>query len=167
MKNYFEIKTLSDCKDCNQKNYLRSGSNMINTKQLGLSEGWLDDIFNIFGKIFGSVDKGHWEGSLFIPGDLASRIQTTQARIAASGYSQYAVQSEWYPILLTPGIWQEAIGNYINNVLKGRAEGTVAKYGGTTQSSIFSTSSLIPLLLLGGLAFGFLSTPSKTKRRSS
>jgi hypothetical protein len=170
MKDHFEIVTLSDCLGCNQKKTLRnSNMNYRGSNNLGDISGVISDVLGLFGSIFGrSIDPGHWEGSLYIPGDLNSRIAITQQRIALSGLEQYASQGEWLLILKTPGIWQENISRYIGNVLEGRKKGDIpmprSTSNGSSQTGIAGLGSLLPIILLGGLAFGFFSSAPKKRR---
>jgi hypothetical protein len=171
MKDLFTIKTLSDCASCNDK-IIRS-KKMIQNKNpnyTGLSDSISDIIGGIFNYVFGSVDRGHWEGALFIPGDLNSRISKTQAWIQNSGLAQFAYEPEWMLILKTPGIWQENIGRYIDIVLRGRSKGTIprANINNTlpTEAGIFGDIGIVPLLLLGGIVFSVMSSTTKKRRVS-
>jgi hypothetical protein len=150
----FDIVTLEELQMNPFKNYNRLQN-----------PGWLDDIYDIFTGIFGSkIDPGHWEGSLFVPGDLNSRIAISKQKISSSGLSQYAVESEWMPILYTPAGWQAAIDNYIGNILNGRAKGTVPLYKEKTTAGGVGQMDLTSLLIVGA-GLGLLAYYSKKKRK--
>jgi len=161
MKDLFDIVTLSDCADCNRKLASRQRSK----RRLGQWEAAIPILGGLLTQIFGgSIDPGHWQGSLFIPGDLNSRIAITNQKIAASGLGQYASQDEWMLILQTPGIWQANIDNYINNVLRGRANGTVPQSTTTPGGYGSSFGGILPIALVGGLIWFLMKDSKKSKK---
>ena len=156
MNRPFEIVTLSDCPDCNKR------------KRRRLAQGWeigaITTLLPFVNQLFGgSIDPGHWEGTLFIPGDLNNRIAVAQQKIALSGLGQFANQNEWMLILKTPGIWQSAIDNYINTVLRGRQNGIIPLSTGSTAGGI-GNFDFTSILLVGGILWFLLSDSKKRKR---
>jgi hypothetical protein len=160
MKKLFDIVTLSDCPDCVKSNRRKS------IRRLAGWESAIPIIGQFLPLIFGgSIDPGHWQGSLYIPGDLNSRVATTNQKIATSGLGQYASQDEWMLILQTPGIWQSNIDSYISNVLRGRANGTVPMPTNVPGGYGSSMGGILPILLVGGLLWFFVSDSKKSKAK--
>jgi hypothetical protein len=79
---------------------------------------------DILGSIFGGgEDKGHWQGNLFIPGDLQNRKSAANAAIYAHGLLPSDVdQNVITAILESQGVWQDNISNYLNIVEKDKAQ---------------------------------------------
>jgi len=174
----FKIQTLSERglrKNINWKKYYLPHGYELKKRKRVLADrlgdpitGAVAVISSLLPQIFGSgIDPGHWEGSLFIPGDLNYRIAETRRRIAEAGLTQWAVDDEWLLILKTPGIWQEAITNYINNVLRPRSKGQMPMPQYTKPGGMFIPGSGLGIstewLLIGGL--GLMLLLSKKKRR--
>jgi len=84
--------------------------------------------------IFGGGDDGHWEGDKFIPGDLQNRITTVNSWIAQLGLQG---KVDWKIIedyLLTPGVWQDKVRNYLTQLYNDIKSGkTITQPVTTTQ----------------------------------
>jgi hypothetical protein len=73
---------------------------------------------SIFDSVFGSVDKGHWEGSSFIPGDYENRLRFVQQQLAQRGLYITDVDYSYIDtILKSTGIWQGKVTSYLDTVV--------------------------------------------------
>ncbi|MCK9282174.1 MAG: hypothetical protein M0P71_16260 [Melioribacteraceae bacterium] len=97
---------------------------------------------SVFDDIFGSVDKGHWEGSLFVPGDLQSRLSTVDQYVRNRGLSISDVdQNQIVSILKTPGIWQNNVQAYLDAIV------TNKKATATTNANLAATGTNVSKVL--------------------
>jgi len=103
----------------------------------GAIGGIVGGISDLFDSIFGKKeDKGHWEGNVFIPGDLQNRYNTVYQWIYQMNINPDLV--DWNKIdsiLKSTGIWQDSIKNYLNS-LKGK---TSAQTTSLTKTSLPET----------------------------
>ncbi|MFM1756906.1 MAG: hypothetical protein RL621_1888 [Bacteroidota bacterium] len=181
MKNYFEIKTLSDCIGCNNKKKTIMRDDGDWTENIPIIGGVISALWSIFGKSPSSIEKDNF---------LDSLVAASQA-MGFQGFSREDV------LHLMPAGWGEPTGRqnaaiifdgYLQN-MKVLAIGTnlssYLNFGGgyrpthaitytgknqydstTSQAGMFGNLGIGSLLLVGGLAYMFLSSPSKKRRAS-
>ena len=80
---------------------------------------WVGEGLQFFDSIFGgSTDNGHWEGNLFIPGDLQSRWDTVYKWINQFGLSINQVDLNKIDLMLkSTGVWQDKVKQYLYSVV--------------------------------------------------
>lgn len=73
-----------------------------------------------FSSIFGNVDKGHWEGSLYIPGDYQSRLnKVLSVYLPKYNLLQTDVNFKDIELILkTPGDWNARTEIYLKKVVQ-------------------------------------------------
>lgn len=162
-KEFFEIVTLHDCAGCNNKrNNLRKKNTMLRNNN-GLGD-LITDIITAIGGIFGG---GGRSGAQITADEQASgayfwEVQRDSTR--NPGHHDYGLSLDQVYAILRPG-WN-AGENYDRLLERFMSALRAIDYGGPLpgQASIFSgDSGIIPLLLIGGLVFSFMS--KKTSRR--
>jgi len=105
---------------------------------IGTAVGTVADVID---SIFGNVDKGHWEGNKFIPGDLQSRIDTVHKYLSNRGLHITDVDFDKIMSLLeTPSGWQDTVQAYLDDVKRQMRNGTYVNPNINTFSSNPETS---------------------------
>jgi len=90
----------------------------INIPVVGDVINWVGEGLQFFDSIFGgSTDKGHWEGNLFIPGDLPSRWETVYKWINQLGLSINQIDLNKIDLMLkSTGGWQDKVKQYLYSI---------------------------------------------------
>lgn len=80
---------------------------------------------SIFDFIAGGTNKGAYQGNRFIPGDIQSRLSTVEGWIRQRGLTGADVDQQILEnFIYVEGGWQGNVGNYLDQVLKNKREGT-------------------------------------------
>jgi hypothetical protein len=176
MKDFFEIVTLSDCVGCRKtKTTLRDGMSPID-----IIIGGVDFISKIFG--FGNKSRAltsaDWQRLFPASGSWTNRLRSYLASHISwdtdlkniQPFTQYFIHEnlnelsggKWANLSTAPSSaeWAKMVQDFYN-ILSEESKGA----GGYNQAGMFGDLGIVPLLLLGGLVFGFMGSP--TKRRKS
>jgi len=114
----------------------------IGTTIGGAIGGIVGGISDLFDSLFGKEDKGHWEGNLFIPGDLQNRYNTVHQWIKQMNINpEFVDWNKIDSILKSTGIWQDNVKNYLNS-LKGKTSAPTTLPIKTSLPETYSTTTI-------------------------
>jgi len=95
-------------------------------------------IGSVFDEVFGNTDRGHYEGTTFVPGDLQSRMSYVNNAIKSRGLLTIDVDDATIKSLVyVEAGWQNSINNYLDKVLQNK------RNTNTSTATTASTPTLI------------------------
>lgn len=119
--------------------------------------GIIGGLESLFG---GSVDKGAWQGGVFVPGDLAKRQAQASADLQANGVAGISDPNRINQILYTESGWQNALGSYIAELREQKKSniglGVTNELNKIPQLLGITIPPIIWMLLAGLVGFYFL-----------
>ena len=175
MKDFFDIVTLHDCADCNNKRNL----GMKDAGIITVIANVIGALYSIFGQRPSAIEKDNFLNSLvaasqamgfvgfdkddvlhLMPSGWGEPSGRQNAAIVFDGYLQNMKALPVNTNLISYLNWG---GGYMPShpiYFTGKNQYT----GSIDQASVFGEIGIVPLLLIGGLAYLFLSSPTKKKR---
>lgn len=181
MKDYFEIVTLRDCMGCKKKGrYALKDGNWYDPVSIII--GGVQTILDLFG--IGNKSRrltqsdwanlfptnGYWNNRL--RSYLASHISWDTDLKNIEKFTEYFIHENLYEIsggkwanrstLLSSNEWNEMVNKFYS-ILSSESKSSPKIEPG--QAGIKGDMSLVSWLLIGGLAFAFMSAPTKSRKK--
>lgn len=99
----------------------------------------------IFDAVFGNINRGEWQGNIFVPGDLSSRQNQTAAWLQQRGLTWADVdQNTISSLLYTQSGWQASVEQYLEKIKKQKNINQYNNQSNNQDPTISSIANTIP-----------------------
>lgn len=119
-------------------------------------------VSDVFSGVLGNVDKGHWEGSKFVPGDLQSRQNQVDQWLQQYGLTYADVDySIIQTYLYSESGWQGKVTGYLDQVVNDKRSTVKSNISDAQSSQVppaiklsgFSNNTILIMIALGAVLF--------------